>query len=580
MAGIRNSDELGDAVAALRGPLVYVAGLSAVLNVLTLGGSIYMMLVYDSVLPSRSVPTLIGLLVLVLVVYGFQMTFEGFRSRMLNDIAISFDQQMTARVQDAAFAARLNATSYPSAASSAIRDLDTIRVFLSGPGPGAFIDAPWILLFLLILGILHIWLAVAAFVGALIMAGLTYLTHRASAQPTKLSARAGVARQIASDERFRHAEVVQVLGMSGRLRNRWETTNRAFLMAQDQVARATSSYGGLSRTFRMALQSIILSVGALLVIEDKASGGVIFASSILSARALAPIDQIIAQWRSFEAARDSWKRLGSLLKMVPPTAEPLTLLPRPCASLSVEALSVAPPGSRSATVHSVNFTLEAGDVLGVIGASGSGKSTLVRALVGAWRPTRGAVRLDGATYDQYSHEQLGGCIGYLPQSVELLSGTVGENIARFDPDHNSDAIVAAATKAGVHDLIVSMPKGYETQVGADGEQLSGGQRQRIGLARALYGNPFLVVLDEPNANLDIAGEAALDSAIRAVHERSGIVVVVAHRGAVINRVNKLLLLADGTPRLFGPRDAVLAQMNSVAKQVEAGAAEASGARAA
>lgn len=579
MAGIRISEELRDAVSALRGPLLYVAGLSAVLNILTLGGSIYMMLVYDSVLPSRSVPTLVGLLVLVLAVYAFQMTFEGFRSRMLNDIAMSFDQQMTARVQDAAFTARLNATGHPSVASSAVRDLDTIRVFLSGPGPGAFMDAPWILFFLLILGILHIWLAVAALVGALIMGGLTYLTHRASSQPTKVSARAGVARQIASDERFRHAEVVQVLGMSGRLRNRWETNNRAFLMAQDQVARATSSYGGLSRTFRMALQSIILSVGALLVIEDQASGGVIFASSILSARALAPIDQIIAQWRNFEAARDSWNRLGTLLAMIPASTEPLTLLPRPRSSLSVETLAVAPPGTQTVTVHGVSFTLEAGDALGIIGASGSGKSTLVRALVGAWRPLRGAVRLDGATYDQYSHEQLGDCIGYLPQSVELLSGTVGENIARFDPNHDSDAIVAAATKAGVHDLIVSMPKGYETQIGADGEQLSGGQRQRVGLARALYGDPFLVVLDEPNANLDTAGEAALDAAIQAVRDRGGIVVVVAHRGAVISRVNKLLLLADGTPRLFGPRDAVMAQITNSSKQVEA-PADASGARAA
>lgn len=580
MAGIRNSDELRAAVSQLRGPLLYVGGLSAVLNVLTLGGSIYMMLVYDSVLPSRSVPTLVGLLVLVLAVYGFQMTFEGFRSRLLNDIAMSFDQQMTARVQDAAFTARLRAVGNPSVASSAVRDLDTIRVFLSGSGPGAFIDAPWILFFLLILGILHIWLAVAALVGALIMGGLTYLTHRASSQPTKVSARAGVARQIASDERFRHAEVVQVLGMSDRLRNRWEFNNRAFLKAQDQVARASSSYGGLSRTFRMALQSIILSVGALLVIEDQASGGVIFASSILSARALAPIDQIIAQWRNFEAARDSWSRLGNLLATIPAAAKPLTVLPRPCANLTVESLAVAPPGVQTVTVHGVNFTLEAGDALGIIGASGSGKSTLVRALVGAWRPMRGAVRLDGATFDQYSHEQLGDGIGYLPQSVELLSGTVGENIARFDPDHNSDAIVSAATKAGVHDLIVLMPKGYETPIGQDGEQLSGGQRQRIGLARALYGDPFLVVLDEPNANLDTAGEAALDTAIQAVRGRGGIVVVVAHRGAVINRVNKLLLMTDGTPRLFGPRDAVMAQIANSSKQVEASPADASGTRAA
>lgn len=580
MAGNGRSNELREAVAALRGPLLYVAGLSAVLNILTLGGSIYMMLVYDSVLPSRSIPTLIGLLVLVLAVYGFQMAFEGFRSRMLNDIATSFDQRMTARVQDAAFVARLRAIGQPSAATSAMRDLDTIRVFLSGPGPGAFIDAPWILLFLLVLGILHIWLAIAALAGAAIMAGLTFLTHRASAIPTKRSARTGIARQLVSDERFRHAEVVQVLGMSGRLHERWEATNREFLAAQDEVARASSTYGGLSRTFRMALQSIILSVGALLVIEDKASGGVIFASSILSARALAPIDQIIAQWRNFAAARDSWIRLTNLLNVVPPPSQPLTVLPRPDSTLQIESLIVAPPGRQTPTLQGVSFTLEAGDVLGVIGASGSGKSTLVRALVGAWRPLRGAVRLDGATFEQYSHEQLGHYLGYLPQSVELMSGTIGENIARFDPKHDSNLIVAAAAKAGVHDLIVSMPKGYETQIGADGEQLSGGQRQRIGLARALYGDPFLVVLDEPNASLDTAGEAALESSIKEVQERGGIVVVVAHRGAVISRVNKILLLAEGTPRLYGPRDAVLAQMANASKQMGDMPEEVAGTRAA
>jgi len=555
-----NSGELSDAMRSLRGSLVVVALLSGALNVLLLGGSIYMMLIYDSVLPSRSIPTLVGLLFMVLAVYAFQGLFDAFRSRLLNDIAISFDQRMTARVQDAAFTARLRGLGASGLPSGAVRDLDTIRSFLSGSGPSAFIDAPWIVFFLLVLAILHIWLAVTALIGACIMGGLTYLTYRASAEPTQRSAQTIVARQAASEERFRHAETIHALGMEQRLRQRWEAANRVFLAAQDRVTRATNLYGGISRIFRITLQSLILTVGALLVIDDKASGGVIFASSILSARALAPVDQVIAQWRGFAAARDSWNRLSSLLASLPPTPVAETVLPRPAATLSVENCVVAPPGTQQITAQGASFTLEAGDVLGIVGPSGSGKSSMAKALVDAWRPVRGAIRLDGATFDQYDPQRLGEYIGYLPQTVELLNGTVGENIARFDPDHDSNAIVEAAMIAGVHDLIVSLPKGYATPVGADGEQLSGGQRQRIALARALYRNPFLVVLDEPNSNLDAEGEAALDAAIRAIQDRRGIVVVVAHRGMAINRVNKVLYMVGGHARMFGPRDAVLAKI--------------------
>lgn len=572
MAGRYDVGELRAAMNSLRGSMVVVVVLSAALNVLVLGGSIYMMLIYDSVLPSRSIPTLVGLLVLVMIVYAFQGVFDAFRSRLLGDIAVSFYQKMISRIQDAAMTARLRSAGNPSASSTAIRDLDTIRVFLSGPGPSAFIDAPWILFFLLVLAILHVWLAVAALIGALIMAGLTYLTHSASAKPTRLSNEAGGQRQAMSEEHFRHAEMIHVLGMESRLRQRWEVTNRSFLAAQDHLARTTNVYGGLSRVFRIALQSLILTVGALLVISDKASGGVIFASSILSARALAPVDQIIAQWRSFAAARDGWARLNGLLATIPPRPDVSTLLPRPASSMTVENLAVAPPGVQMITAQGATFTLEAGDVLGIIGLSGSGKSSMARAVVGAWQPVRGSVRLDGAAFDQYDREQLGEFVGYLPQTVELLSGTVGENIARFDPSHASDAIVAAAKQAGVHDLIVSLPKGYETPVGLDGGQLSGGQRQRIALARAVYKDPFLVVLDEPNSNLDADGENALNAAIRSISDRKGIVVIVAHRGAAITQANKVLYMVDGVAKMFGPRDAVLAKITETPSTVGIAAA--------
>lgn len=562
--------ELGAAMRAHAAPLAVVAVLSAALNVLLLGGSIYMMLVYDSVLPSRSIPTLVGLLLMVVAVYVFQGVFDAFRSRLLSDVALSFDRRVSDRVQQAAFTARLRSVGPPSVPAGAIRDLDTIRGFLAGPGPGAFIDAPWVLFFLIVLAVLHVWLAVTALAGACIMGGLTFLTYRASAEPVIRSAQAAVVRQATTEERFRHAEVIHVMGMATRRHRRWEMANGAFLGAQDEVARATGLYGGISRVFRLALQSLILAVGALLVIDDMASGGVIFASSILSARALSPIDQIIAQWRNFAGARDGWKRLGELLRAIPPTPIVATALPRPARGLTVEDCAVAPPGTQRITAKGATFALVPGDVLGVIGQSGSGKSSIVRALVGAWRPVRGSVRLDGATYDQYDPQQLGDCIGYLPQTVELLGGTVGENIARFDPAHSSEAIVAAARQAGVHDLIVSLPCGYETQVGLDGEALSGGQRQRIALARALYRDPFLVVLDEPGSNLDAGGEAALNAAIRGISERGGISVVVTHRSTAIQQANKVLYMADGVARLFGPRKEVMARIAERSRRETAG----------
>ncbi|GAO55315.1 type I secretion system ATPase [Novosphingobium sp. MD-1] len=564
-----STGELREAIGSLRGAFFVVALLSGALNVLLLGGSIYMMLVYDSVLPSRSVPTLVGLLVMVLTVYGFQGIFDAFRSRLLNDIAISFDQRLSSRVQDAAFTARRGAFTGATQSSNATRDLDTVRAFLSGPGPAAFIDAPWMIFFLAILAVLHIWLAATALAGACIMAFLTFLTYRASARPIHESVQVGVVRQTLGEERFRHAETIYTLGMEQNLRNRWDKANQAFLATQDRVARATNFYGGLSRVFRITLQSLILTVGAVLVISDRASGGVIFASSILSARALAPIDQIIGQWRSFAGAREGWKRLDGLLSTVPPATVATTRLPRPQTSLTMESVAVGPPGSERITAHGASFVLEAGDVLGIIGASGSGKSSIARAIAGAWPLSRGAVRLDGAALEQYDPQERGRFLGYLPQTVELLSGTVGENISRFSSQHDSAAIVAAARQAGVHDLIVSLPMGYETPVGADGEQLSGGQRQRIALARALYGDPFVVVLDEPNSNLDEDGEVSLDAAIQTVRDRGGIVVIVTHRGQAIRRASKLLYMADGVASLFGPRESVLSVLRN-SKAIPAG----------
>ncbi len=557
-----------------RSALITTGILSAALNILLLSGSIYMMLVYDSVLPSHSVATLIGLFAMVSVVYAFQAVFDVLRSQMLSDIGATFEARIAARVQQAAFDSVLRTPSNPGAARFAMRDLDNIRAFLGSPGPSAFMDLPWILFFVAVLGFLHLWLAVTALVGAAVMVALTLIANRQSREPTEVVASRSVQRTQLAEERWRHAELIKSLGMGSRNLARWWDANTAHLAAQNALSRTTATLGGFSRVFRLLFQSIVLTVGALLVIGGEATGGVIFASSVLAARALAPIDQVIANWRGFAAARGSWTRLTELLEQMPAPQRVLTELPRPQRELAVEDLIVAPPGTQRVTAQVQALRLQAGDVLGIVGPSGSGKSSLLRALVGAWPSVKGSVRLDGAALDQYLPDELGSYIGYLPQTVELLNGTVGENISRFDSEHDSAKIVAAAKAAGVHDLIVTLPKGYDTQVGSDGGQLSAGQRQRIGLARAMYGDPFLIALDEPNSNLDSAGEEALGRAIQSVSDRGGIAVIIAHRSSALNQATYILLMRDARMADFGPKSEMLAKLVSAPAAIRAGDAKA------
>lgn len=552
--------ELRLSLLKLRSSLITIAVLSGMLNVLLLSGSIYMMMIYDSVLPSHSIPTMLGLLVMLAIAYGFQSTFDMLRARMLANVGAAFEHSLSERVQRTQFEMILRRWTGNASALSPTRDLDSIRAFLSGPGPAAFMDMPWILFFLAILAVLHLWLAATALVGAIILIGLTLLTQRMCAAPANKLSQVSSVRAMMLEETRRHAELLHVLGIRGRMEARWQQINRQHLQANEVLTRTSSSFGGISRLFRMFLQSIVLTVGALLVMRGEATGGIIFASSIISARALAPIDQIIAHWKGFAAARISWGRLDRLLARIPVAAETRTTLPRPTERLNVDDLSVVPPGGRRVTAQKVSFMLTAGDCLGIIGTSGSGKSSVARAVVGAWQAAQGTVRLDGATLDQYAEETLGSFLGYLPQTVELLSGSVSDNISRFDPQANSEAVIKAAKAAGVHDLIVSLPQGYDTDVGAEGDLLSAGQRQRIALARALYGDPFLIVLDEPNSNLDAQGERALDQAIDSVCKRGGIVIVIAHRATVLNHAHYLLLMRDGMMDAFGPRDDVLAHL--------------------
>ena len=558
--------ELTDIRAVNRGALIAVVIFSSTLNFLLLGGSLYMMLVYDSVLPSRSMATLFGLLIMLLVVYLFQGGLDNLRARILESLAVALDQQLSRRVQRAIDALAQRGRQSAGDGLSPMHDLDNVRTFLGSTGPANLLDFPWIFFFLIVLALLHVWLAVTALAGAAILLGIAVLTDRKTRAATQQVAVLASVRNAMAAGNVRHGEMLRVMGMQGRMLDRWQDTNDAFVAAQSQLSRTVNRLGGVGRIFRLFLQSLVLTVGAVLVIEGKASGGVIFASSILAGRALAPIDQAIGNWRTFATARLSWSRLSELLKAAPQETAPDMALPPPSAELRVSQLHVAPPGSARRMVQGVDFSLKAGSALAVIGPSAAGKSSLARALVGAWPWAAGEIRLDGATPDQWATEELGRHIGYLPQTVELLQGTVFENIARFDPAAGSEAVIKAAQAAAIHDMITGMPMGYETPVGMDGDQLSGGQRQRIGLARALYGDPFLVVLDEPNSNLDVDGEAALERAIRGIKARGGIAIVVAHRPSTLASVDYVLVLRNGKMAAFGEREAVLEKLTATPRE--------------
>ena len=566
MSGGGRDGELWDVVRDYRQVFIVVLSVSAILNVLLLGGSLYMMMVYDSVLPSRSIPTLIGLAILVMIVYAFQGFFENMRAGMLADVANAVEQKLSGRVQGAISQLALAGQKLPGDGLGPMRDLENVRAFLSS-GAVAMIDLPWILFFLGVLFALHVWLGVTTLVGAVVLFSLTLITNRVMKQPAEQLSQLSAHRNGAAETNLRHVELLTALGMRNRMQQRWGRSNSAYAAAQNKLARSGAALGGLSKMLRLALQSLILTVGALLVLDDKASGGVIFASSILSARALAPVDQAIVNWKGFISARIGWLTLSEMLKRVP-APQPVALrLPRPERRLEVEKLVVAPPGSRQMTVNGATFQLSAGDACAVIGPSGAGKSSLGRALIGAWRPARGTIRFDGASLDQWDPEHFGEWVGYLPQSVELLDGTIAQNIARFDPDATSEGVLAAAKAAAVHDLITGLPQGYETRVGTDGEALSGGQRQRIGLARALYGDPFFILLDEPNSNLDGEGEAALAAAIASVRKRGGILVVISHRADILGRVSHIMLLRGGRMEAFGPAAEIMARLRQKPKKL-------------
>jgi ATP-binding cassette subfamily C protein len=551
----RGQDEISAVRADQRGLLIAVFVFSVFVNLLMLTGPLYMLQVYDRVLGSQSEATLVALTVLVAFLFLAMGILDHVRGRVMARIGARMQDRLDRRVFAAALR-RLTLQPGDQVALAAQRDLESVQRLWTSPVLLAIFDIPWTPLFIAAIFIFHPWLGWLAVAGGLILVVVTLLNQRMTTAPVQRSTVATMRAEMMSDNIKQESELVQALGMTGSAFDRWQQARSVALAHSINAADLAGSFGSVSKTFRLFLQSAMLGLGAYLVLQGQLSAGAMIAGSILLGRALAPIEQAVGQWAVVTRAQEGRRRLAELLTRQP--IEPArTALPRPRAILEAQNLTVVPPGDTQAVLRTVSFRLEPGQALGIIGPSGAGKSTLARAVIGVWRPAGGKVRLDGASLDQYDPDVLGSYIGYLPQRIALFEGTIAENIARLQTNPDPAKVVDAARKAAAHDMIVKLPEGYDTRVAALGGRLSGGQVQRIGLARALYDNPVLLVLDEPNSNLDNDGSMALNLAIRAHKEAGGAVMIMAHRPAAIQECDTLLLLEDGTRRAFGPRDQVL-----------------------
>lgn len=533
--------------------------MSGIANILMLTGSFFMLQVYDRILPSRSVPTLVGLAILAAALFMFLAAIDGTRARLMARIGNYLDGALSGRAYQAGL--RISVVDQASGSLPG-RDLDQIRSFLQSPGPVAFFDLPWVPFYAALCFLFHPWIGYAVLVGVVLVIIPTLCTEITTRLAGKRIQEIGLKRQSLAEASRRNSEIILAAGMTSAMTDRWMALNERFTAEQQRMSDAAGGFGAITKAVRMALQSGVLGLGAYLVILGESTAGIIIASSIIAARALAPVEQTIAHWKHFVAARQSFARASRHLAMAPPEARH-TALPKPCESVAVEGVTVVPPRTQRPVVSDVSFRLKAGQAVGIIGPSASGKSSLVRALVGVWPTATGEVRIDEGAVDQWDQEMRSRQLGYLPQDVELLAGTVAENICRFQSEPDDHAIIAAAKAASVHEMILRLPQGYETEIGENGAALSAGQSQRIALARALYKDPFIVVLDEPNSNLDQEGDAALTKAILGVRARAGIVIVVAHRPSALAAVDHILVLAQGRAQAFGPKDSVLAKVTQL-----------------
>jgi ATP-binding cassette, subfamily C, bacterial exporter for protease/lipase len=554
-------NEISLAISEFKGAFRTVGIFSAIINLMLLVPSLYMLQVYDRVLASRNETTLLMLTLMVLVAYLFMSALEFVRSFVLIRVGAQIDMKLNKRVYTAAFEQNLKKSG--ENAGQALQDLTTIRQFLTGNTLFAFFDAPWFPIYLAVIFLFSPSLGVFALCGTIVLIIFAYLNEVVSKKPLAEANSMAIAAGNLATNNLRNAEVIEAMGMLPNLMARWYKLHGRFLHLQAQASEKAGIIGACTKFFRVSLQSLILGFGALLVLDGKITSGMMIVSSILMGRTLSPVEQLISVWKTWGSTRSAYGRLNELLAANPARQTGMSL-PKPQGHIALEAVTAAPPGSNVAVLKNLSFSIAAGDVLGVIGPSGAGKSTLARLLVGVWPAAMGKVRLDGADIYQWNKDELGPHIGYLPQDIELFAGTVSENIARFG-EADSEKVILAAKRTGVHDMILKMPQGYDTVLGDGGAGLSGGQKQRIGLARCMYDDPSVLVLDEPNSNLDDVGEQALVAAVVDFRKRGKTVVLITHRTSAIGVTNKLLLLQGGTAQKFGPTAQVLSELSQAAQ---------------
>jgi ATP-binding cassette, subfamily C, bacterial exporter for protease/lipase len=557
-------NELTEALSSFKGAFRTVAIFSAIINLLMLVPSIYMLQVYDRVLPSGNEITLLMLTLIMFGAYALLGALEFVRSFILIRVGARLDMVMNKRVYTAAFEQNLKRGG--TNAGQALQDLTNIRQFLTGNALFAFFDAPWFPIYLIVIFLFDPHLGIFALIGSTVLVALAYINEIVSRKPLSEANTMAIASSNLATNNLRNAEVIEAMGMLPNLMGRWLQLQGKFLNLQADASEKAGIVQAVTKFVRLSIQSLVLGYGALLVIEGKMTSGMMIAASILMGRALSPVEMLIGVWKQWSSTRSAYSRLTELLATNPPREAGMEL-PKPQGNVTVETVTAAPPGSQVAVIKGLSLAIQPGDALGLIGPSGSGKSTLARLLVGIWPAAVGKVRLDGADIYHWNKDQLGPHIGYLPQDVELFGGTVNENIARFgkvDPEQ----VIIAAKRAGVHDMILHLPQGYDTRLGDGGAGLSGGQKQRLGLARAMYGDPSLIVLDEPNSNLDDVGEQALVNAIADLRRRGKAIVLITHRMSVIGITNKLLLLRDGAAQMFGPTQEVLNALAQAQQQAQ------------
>jgi ATP-binding cassette subfamily C protein EexD len=564
--------ELSAALKDVKSYFILAGVFSAAINILMLVPVIYMLQIYDRVMSSGSLSTLASLTVIMVALLMAMGGFEWVRAKILISASNRLEKNLRKRVSQAAFKSVLQ-SGVQGGGGQALSDLSSLRQFLTGNGLFAFFDAPWFPIYVAVMFMFHSWFGVAAIIAGIIMVALAYTNEVMTSK--RLQEANGLANKVSGQlgGSLRNAEVIAAMGMADDIRSRQETSSDQVLVLQTEASSKAAIVANVSKSFRMITQSLLLGMGALLALQGQISPGMVIAGSLLLGRALAPIDLLVGTWKGFSIARAQYARLGELLNAIPAEQETMSL-PAPEGSLSAEQVVVVPPGSQIVAVKGVSLQIDTGEVLGIVGPSASGKSSLARSLLGIWPARSGKVRLDGADIAAWDRAELGPHIGYLPQDIELFDGSISENISRFG-ELSPEKVVAAAKLSGVHEMILQLPQGYDTVIGGAGGVLSGGQRQRIGLTRAVYGSPKLMVLDEPNSNLDDQGEKELVEAIKRIKQMGCTVIVITHRTMVLQCVDKILVMKDGLAAAFGPRDQVLASLMAPAK---APAAIASGGR--